>query len=166
MKVKIIRGTYGHRPVKEESRIVRKDSTCPPFDLDDKEAQRLIELGVAEACDATIQLGGLEDNSDKGNVSKEQIMIMEYLDMKKIAKELGINTKGNKEELRERLIQHIENDGSEDDAAVNQNVNNTGQNAGDDSSQDGQKTENDAVQGGTDDPNNDEPPTLQPQEPV
>ena len=167
MKVQIIRGTYGHRPVKEESRIVRKDSTCPPFDLDDKEAQRLIALGVAEACDEISPPVGSEDNSDKGNVSKEQLMTMEYLDMKRIAKKCGLSTNGNKEELRKRLIQFIGNDGSEDDDTANQNVNaDTGQNAGDDSSQGGQNTEDDTVRGSADDPDNDEPPTLQPQEPV
>lgn len=167
MKVKIICGTYGHRPVKEEPRIVRKDSTSPPFDLDDKEAQRLIELGVAEACDESIPPEGLEDNSDKGNVSKEQIMTMEYLDMKKLAKEWGISAKGNKGELREKLIQHIENDGSEDDDAVGQNVNeDTSKNADDDGSQESQNAGGNADQGNTDDPGNDEPPMLQPQEPV
>lgn len=167
MKVKIICGTYGHRPVKEESRIVRKDSTCPPFDLDDKEAQRLIALGVAEACDVTIVPEGLEDNPDKGNISKEQIMGMEYLDMKKLAKEWGISGKGNKEELRERLIQHIENNGSEDGDAVGQNVNeDTSKNADDDGGQEIQNTEGSTDQGSTDAPGNDEPPMLQPQEPV
>lgn len=49
MLVKIICGTYGYRPDPDEPRVIRKDEASPAFELDEKEAERLIGLGVAKA---------------------------------------------------------------------------------------------------------------------
>lgn len=107
MKIRIICGTYGYRPNKNESRVVSKNNTSEPFEVDDDEARRLVELGIAEICDKTAFYNVNPDAIDVGNISVEQIMSLEYNQMKKIAKEWGIDAKGTKDELRERLIDTV-----------------------------------------------------------
>ena len=43
--VKIVRGTYGHWNGKA---VVAKNSDSEPFELDEKKAQRIVDLGVAQ----------------------------------------------------------------------------------------------------------------------
>lgn len=111
MKVRVICGAYGHRPDRNEPRIVRKDNTSLPFDLDDTEAQRIIGLGIAESCEEDTD-GPLPDDIRSGyqNAEKENCMVtagavssMDYIGMKKLAKKLGVDAKGTKDVLQERL---------------------------------------------------------------
>lgn len=101
MLVKIIRGTYGHRPNPEESRVLRKDSKSPAFELNDAEAERLIALEVAVAC-KTEEIA--ETKAVKiSSMTEAEIMSLDFNDMRKLAKEHGLDTKGTKEELAFRL---------------------------------------------------------------
>ena len=52
MLIKIISGTYGYMPMlpngQRSSYVVSVTRQSPPFEIDDEEAKRLVELGVAE----------------------------------------------------------------------------------------------------------------------
>lgn len=137
MLVKMICGTYGYRPNPDEVRVVRKDSNSPAFELDDTEAKRLIDLGVARAV-ATSQQPEIGD-VDLSGMSETAIMSLEFNDMRKLAKNYGLDTKGTKEELRDRLLE----------ALVESKV---------DTSDDSQDDEEDDI-------NNDLPPELSAQDP-
>ncbi|MCM1388080.1 MAG: hypothetical protein NC231_12190 [Bacillus sp. (in: Bacteria)] len=115
MLVKIIRGTYGHRPDKNEPRIVKKDKDSPAFELDDKEALRLIALGVAETS-ASGKMPETEDIESE-QMTEKYIMSLEFNDLRKLAKEKGLDSKGTKEELTNRLkAAFLKDDAEEDDA--------------------------------------------------
>lgn len=115
MKIKIICGTYGHRPDPNESRVVRKDSSSAPFEVADDEARRLVFLGVAEICDKAASGDAVPDYVSLGGISAEQIMNMEYNQMKKLAKGCGIDAKGTKDELRERLLDALDSGSAGED---------------------------------------------------
>ena len=52
MLIHVINGTYGHRPIlpdgKRSEYVVPTTRSDPPIDVDEKEAQRLVNAGVAE----------------------------------------------------------------------------------------------------------------------
>jgi hypothetical protein len=50
-RIKIINGTFGHRPAGSK-RLDPKGVNDPPFEIDDDKAERLVSLGVAEYADA------------------------------------------------------------------------------------------------------------------
>ncbi|MCM1040429.1 MAG: hypothetical protein NC434_14015 [Ruminococcus sp.] len=119
MLVKIIRGTYGYRPNPDEVRVVRKDSHDPAFELDDKEAKRLISLGVAEKC-SPVMSPDSKDNlnpPDTGlpEMTAEDIESMEFNNLRKAAKAYGLDTKGSKEDLIMRLKERLISANSNDD---------------------------------------------------
>lgn len=105
MLVKIIRGAYGHRPNPYETRIVLKNSKSPAFELEDEEAKRLIGLGVAKKC---ADSGSSDDTGSYGFsgyplMSEEELADLDFNEMRKLAKQYGLNSKGTKEELFCRL---------------------------------------------------------------
>lgn len=105
MLVKIISGAYGHRPDPDGTQIILKDSKSPAFELEDEEAKRLIRLGVAEKCVAS---GASDDTELYGfsnfpSMSEEELMRLDFNEMRKLAKQYGLNSKGTKEELFYRL---------------------------------------------------------------
>lgn len=117
MLVKIINGTYGHRPNPDETRVVRKDSQSPAFELNDEEAKRLISLGVAERCDTEMKTGlNAASSTELPGMTAEDIESMEFNDLRKVAKSYGLNTKGTKEELILRLKTSLFPENGEDDA--------------------------------------------------
>lgn len=103
MYIEIICGTYGYRPNPNEPRVIRKDSHSPAFELDDAEARRLIRLGVAKVVATSQQPEKVNDNPSE--ISEEEILDMGFNDMRKLANQYGLDTKGTKEELQERLIE-------------------------------------------------------------
>lgn len=115
MKIKIICGTYGHRPNPNESRVVRKDKSSEPFEVADDEARRLVSLGVAEICDKAVSSDVVPDHVSLGGISAEQIMNMEYNQMKKLAKGCSIDAKGKKDELQERLLDALDSGSARED---------------------------------------------------
>ena len=66
MLIKILAGAYGHRPDPEKSYIEKKDKDSDPFEVNEKEAARLIGLGIAEKAAVNI-----EKKADEISVSAE-----------------------------------------------------------------------------------------------
>lgn len=122
MKIRIICGTYGYRPEKDEPRVIRKDKTSEPFEVTDDEARRLVFLDIAEICDEEVSGGAVPDHVSLGSISAEQIANMEYNQMKKLAKGCGIDAKGTKDELRERLLDALDSGSSGEDEEVSDGV--------------------------------------------
>lgn len=118
MLVKIVCGTYGHRPNKNEPRVIRKDSESPAFELEDEEAKRIIALGVAKACNP--QESYETEDVKLPHMTEDEIMSLDFNEMRKLAKEYGLDSKGTKEELLYRLKEVFlkESDSNEDDEDV------------------------------------------------
>ncbi len=112
MLIRIISGTYGHR---YNGRIVPKDRTSTPFELDDKEAKRIISLGIAEAVLNSVatpekpqNTSGTNSNTFNyknssnskiegdtlvdGHLDAEQLEKMKISDLKMLAEDMGIDT--------------------------------------------------------------------------
>jgi len=95
VKIKITRGTYGFK--QDGGSISPKTVKDPPFEVDKKEAERLITLGVAARVDDD---GGGEDNPpyDKS---------MSLKDLQKIAGDYGIEN-ADKITTKDKVIAAIE----------------------------------------------------------
>lgn len=101
MLVKIICGSYGHRPNANEPRVIRKDSKSPAFELNDEEAKRIIALGIAKACGSDeVQES---DDIELPRMTEEELMSLDFNEMRKLAREYGLDSKGTKEQLFSRL---------------------------------------------------------------
>ncbi len=105
--VKIVRGTYGHWNGKA---VVAKNSDSEPFELDEKKAQRIVDLGVAQyvqkekALKAEGQPAEVESKIMEPDISElEKMTVME---LKKIAGEYGIPYE--KTSKKAELIQAIQ----------------------------------------------------------
>jgi len=75
--IKIIRGTYGFKQNASAS-ICPKTVNDPPFEVDEKEAERLVELGVAIIVES-------EDGDDKPYSKK-----MKLEELRKVAEDYGV----------------------------------------------------------------------------
>ncbi len=113
MKIRITRGIYGFR---ENGNVVEKTSGDPPFEVSDKEGNRLISLHVAKVVDAmdkTAETSADKETEADGDtssetepVSKEDMLNhMSKDDLCRLAEEFGIKKSGSKTELVERLMQ-------------------------------------------------------------
>lgn len=112
LTVKIISGTYG---CKIKGRIVPKDLTSEPFELEDAEAKRLVSLGVAEIITEGVATGGNGketnppsvnpsndengsngenegENDITGHLDAEQLEEMTIKELKALATDMGIDT--------------------------------------------------------------------------
>lgn len=112
LTVKIISGTYG---CKIKGRIVPKDFTSEPFELEDAEAKRLVSLGVAEIITEGVATGGNGketnppsvnpsndengsngenegENDITGHLDAEQLEEMTIKELKALATDMGIDT--------------------------------------------------------------------------
>ena len=101
-KIKIINGTYGFRP--EPLVVECKTPADPPFYVEDQEAIRLVNLGVAE------YVGGVQckaDASGEGDGSQEtekttghfdaaELEKWDYNDLKALAADMGVEPEGKK----------------------------------------------------------------------
>lgn len=97
MKIKMKTGILG---VKENGRIVAKDSDSKPFDLEEERAKELIEKGFAievieEQKDVENQEDIDQENDNLDDLSKTELV--------KIAKELGVKSYGKRDEILERI---------------------------------------------------------------
>ena len=106
MMIKMTRGYYGYR----NGKIVDlKDVNSPAFDVDEKEAKRLIGLGVAKAVDEDDSIKTDEstdsDSVITGHLTEEQLNELSYPELKKLCNEMGVSAVGKKNELIERLVE-------------------------------------------------------------
>ena len=125
LKVKIISGTYGYKVGK---RLLPKDRTSEPFELEETEAKRLVSLGVAEIITEGVATGGNGeetnppsvnpsndengengenegDNEIVGHLDEEQLRGMIIKDLKALAEDMGIDT--SKFKVKEDYVQAI-----------------------------------------------------------
>ena len=125
LTVKIISGTYG---CKIKGRIVPKDLTSEPFELEDAEAKRLVSLGVAEIITEGVATGGNGketnppsvnpsndengsngenegENDITGHLDAEQLKEMTIKELKALAEDMGIDT--GKFKVKDDYIQAI-----------------------------------------------------------
>lgn len=104
MLIRILAGAYGHRPNPEKSYIEKKDKDSDPFEVNDKEAARLIGLGIAEMAAVNIEKepdkisvpadpGGQDDDLEQLSIQK----------LRKMAKDLGLPADGSKSVLAGKI---------------------------------------------------------------
>lgn len=101
MLVRIISGTYGHRPIlpngKKSHYVIPVKAGEAPIDLDKAEADRLIGLGVAEAV-RTEENKAPETEAPEGATELEtegvSLEEMSFAELKALAQENGIDIGG------------------------------------------------------------------------
>ena len=115
-KIKIINGTYGFRP--EPLVVECKTPADLPFFVEDQEATRLVNLGVAEyvrekAPESAPQIDTQNEDDDElpelgaadgsqepekaaGHLDAEQLEGMDYNELKKLAANMGVKPEGQK----------------------------------------------------------------------
>ena len=101
MKVKITRGYYGYRNGKASE---LKDVNSPAFELDEKEAERIIGLGIAKAVSVT-NSNAPDGDMITGRLIEEQLRTLPYSKLKQLCKEFGVSAVGKQEELIARLVE-------------------------------------------------------------
>lgn len=117
-KIKIVVGTYGYRK-DETSPVDLIDKNSKPIEVPNEEAARLIELGVAEEVVEGAEVKTATPTPEPefegtatpapdtamvtGHLDAESLKEYSYNDLKRLAKELGLSTKGKTEELIERI---------------------------------------------------------------
>lgn len=98
--IRIISGSYG---LHVSGRVVRKSKESEPFEVEDREAERLVSLGVAEIVsvkeESEEETDILEEEPDEDMASKSM------KELREIAKEKGVKMKVgmSKDELVEAL---------------------------------------------------------------
>ena len=104
MLIKILAGAYGHRPDPEKSYIEKKDKDSDPFEVNEKEAARLIGLGIAEKAAVNIEKKAdeISVSADPGGQDDdlEQLPIQK---LRKMAKDLGLPADGSKTVLAGKI---------------------------------------------------------------
>ena len=105
MKIRIIRGMYGNR---ENGRIVEKNLDSPPFEVAEKEGQRLIGLGIAASAEAR-KAEEIEEPEEAevmtGYLTREQLEDMKLEELRFLAESLGLKKNGSRTELIERIME-------------------------------------------------------------
>lgn len=122
MRIKIIRGIYGHR---ENGNVVEKSHRTGAFDVSSEEAVRLISMGVAVKAGMEKENGVLieescmdpeENGSDLAeNGETDALEDMRMEELQRMAGELGLKKNGSKRELAERIRECLEQEEIEDD---------------------------------------------------
>lgn len=101
MKIKIIVGTYGYRK-NDTSPVELIDKNSDPIEVSDKEAARLIKLGVAEEVNKTVSETpvGAEETAT-GHLDAESLEEYTVSELKDLAGNLGLEfkSKATKDEL-------------------------------------------------------------------
>lgn len=104
MLIKILAGAYGHRPDPEKSYIEKKGKDSDPFEVNEKEAARLIGLGIAEKAAVNIEKKAdeISVSADPGGQDDdlEQLPIQK---LRKMAKDLGLPADGSKTVLAGKI---------------------------------------------------------------
>lgn len=115
MRIRITRGIYGFV---KNGNVVEKTKDDPVFEVDDEEGKRLLDLNVAEA----VSVAGKTVDSMTGPVmleaedgagvsdpfSIEVLVNRSKEDLCRLAETLGVKKNGSKEELAERICQHVQ----------------------------------------------------------
>lgn len=115
MLIKLLCGTYG---AKEGDIIISKTSESAPFEVEEKRGRQLIAMGYAREIKSSGHLdeedAASEDTADGGEETdrKEAADTSEGKDLedcsiqelRKMAKEKGLPTSGNKAQLIERIV--------------------------------------------------------------
>ena len=89
-KVKIISGTYGYNDGKH---IIPKNRNSEAFALEDKEADRLIALGVAECVEASKTSQNFNDTPKESSTNADDLNYdanSSVADLRKIGKAVGL----------------------------------------------------------------------------
>lgn len=101
MLVRIISGTYGHRPIlpngKKSHYVIPVKAGEAPIDLDKAEADRLIGLGVAEAVKTEENKAPETEAPEGASESKTEGLSLEEMsfnELKTLAQEKGIDIGG------------------------------------------------------------------------
>ena len=119
MLIKIISGTYGHRPLlpngKRSPYLNPVKAGGPPIEVDDAEAERLFALGVAEKADPEENKAPEAKAAEKapeaagepitGHLDGVDLESMSFNDLKALAKDIGIDA--GKIKSKAGLIQAI-----------------------------------------------------------
>ena len=99
MLVKIISGTYGHRPLlptgQRSHYVIPVKAGEAPIEVNDAEGDRLIALGVAEAAKAGETKAPTAEVANEAHeaVSEgEKLEDMTFTELKAVAQEMGIDT--------------------------------------------------------------------------
>lgn len=95
MLIKILTGAYGHRPDSDKTYIEKKDRSSGPFEVSDREAARLIGLGIAEKAE--------DDNSRNGVRQEYNLEQLSIQELRKMVKKLGLPADGSKEVLANKI---------------------------------------------------------------
>ena len=101
MLVKIISGTYGHRPIlpngQKSHYVIPVKPGNPPIDVEEAEGERLIGLGVAEAVQAEkIKAPKAEaaEGASEAQTEGTSLEEMSFNELKALAQENGIDIGG------------------------------------------------------------------------
>lgn len=114
-KIKITVGTYGYRK-DNTSPVVLIDKKSAPIEVKDSEAERVVNLGIAE------YVGNVECGDEKcedegaGQSQESELEECSLRDLQKIAKEMGLKANGSREELIEKIKEAAEEELGEDPA--------------------------------------------------
>lgn len=103
MLIRILAGTYGHRPDPEKSYIDKKDKNSEPFEVSDKEATRLIGLGIAELVSTNNELCSGIHTFCENPITQEALEQLPIQKLRKMAKDLGLPADGSKAVLADKI---------------------------------------------------------------
>lgn len=99
--IKIINGTYGHRP-EGSNYVIPVASGDPAISVDDLEAQRLVDLGVAVIAHPEAPANGGDGDSVPaeiaGHLDPDQFKSMTVAELKKLAADMEIDVTGKKKD--------------------------------------------------------------------
>lgn len=123
MVIRILAGAYGHRPDPEKNYIEKKDKNSEPFEVSDKEAARLIGLGIAEKATVNVEKAAVniekESDKDTDTVNEgshgDDLEQMSIQNLRKMAKDLGLPADGSKAVLAEKIRNASSKNGDMDD---------------------------------------------------
>ena len=123
MRIKIIRGIYGHK-----GKIVEKSQRTEAFEVSGEEAERLISLGVAEKALGDMDIypelyneescknsgEGGDGFAGNGEETPDVLEDMKMEELQRIAGEMGLKKNGSKKELAERIREFLNQEEDED----------------------------------------------------
>lgn len=114
MLVKIVCGTYGYRD--ENGILCPKNSGSEPFELEEREADRLIRAGMAQKMWDEPEEKTREENADEQEaegIDREQLNGMDKKELVQMAEEMGLKSTGTKENLIERIMEAVDMESGE-----------------------------------------------------
>lgn len=108
MVIRIIQGTYGYKTPGGSLDPVDCGGTC---DVNEAEAKRLVGLGVAEVVEGKISEPAEVVVAPEDDVEEVDLEDMSFAELKDLAEQMNIDTKGIKSKAK--LIAAIEAEGDE-----------------------------------------------------